>query len=179
MKIFLLLLLVFLSFLLNTCKKPEYDLFPLNVGNEFYYTYYKYRYTGISAYTNGTERWKVVSVYSQGNSNIYRIEQKLNAVLKVAGQTIIFSDSLRFFEISEDRSSSILSSSSMFQVVEIRFKRYQNDPVLEIKKECLSSVQGWSYTFKVDSGLTKYSYCHPPNQITNESLHLDSVRINR
>ncbi len=175
----LFLLLVFLCFLLNTCEKPEYDLFPLNLGNEFYYTYFKYQYTGISAYTNGTERWKVDSVYSQGNSNIYRIEQKLNAVLRVAGQTIIISDSLRFFEIREDKSSSILSASSMFQFIEISFKRYQNNPVFEIKKECLSGVLGWSYSFKADSGLTSYGYCHPPNKITHESLHLDSLKIFR
>lgn len=170
-------LLVLSGFLSGGCEKQEYDLFPLKTGNEFYYTYYKYRYTGISAYTNGTERWKVISVSSQGNYNIYRIERKFNAILKVAGQTIIFSDSLRFFEISEDKSSSLLSSKSMSPFTEISFKRYQHDPVFEIKQEGHSSVQGWSFLFKADSGLTKYTYYHPPNQITNESLHLDSLKI--
>ncbi len=181
MRIFLkylqFIVFVLTGFLLSTCEKPEYDLFPLKVGNEFYYTYYKYRYTGISAYTNGTEIWKVISVSSQGNTDGYRIERKFNAILKVAGQTIIISDSLRFFEISEDRSSSLLSSSSMILFKEISFRRYQHDPVFEIKQEGNSSQQGWSYLFKVDSGLTKYTYYHPPNQITNELLKLDSVKI--
>jgi hypothetical protein len=83
-------LLVLSGFLSGGCEKQEYDLFPLNTGNEFYYTYYKYRYTGISAYTNGTERWKVISVSSQGNYNIYRIERKFNAILKVPGPLLFY-----------------------------------------------------------------------------------------
>ena len=38
-------------------------------------------------------------------------------------------------------------------------------------------MEGWSYLFKADSGLTKFIYYHPPNQITNESLSLDSLKI--
>jgi hypothetical protein len=170
--------LVLSCFLFNACEKQEkYDLFPLKVGNEFYYKYYKYRYNGISAYTNGTEIWKVVSESSQGNANIYRIERKLNATLKVAGQTIIISDSARYFEISENISSSLISSSSMILFLEISFKRYQNDSQIEIKQEGHSNMEGWSYLFKADSGLTKYTYSHPPNQITNETLSLDSLKI--
>lgn len=165
--------LLFLSaFSISTCEKQEYDLFPLKVGNEFYYTYYKYRYNGISAYTNGNERWKVISVSLQENSNVYTIERKLNAILKVAGQTILISDSLNFLMISEDKSTSLLSFSSIF-----RFKRYQHDPMFEIKQESHSNTQGWSYCFKADSGLTRYSYYHSPNQVTNETLHLDSLKL--
>lgn len=171
------LLLILISLLLTTCEKPEYDLFPLKEGNEFYFTYYKYRYIGVNEYTKGNERWKIVSVFSDGNSNVYKVERKLNAVLQVFGQAITISDSLRFFEVSENKSTSELSSSTMFQFTEIRFRRYQNDPMFEMKKECLSGVLGWNYLFKADSGLTKFGYCHPPNQITNESLHLDSLKI--
>jgi hypothetical protein len=161
-----------------TCKKQEtYDLFPLNPGNEFYYKYYKSRYTGIYAYTNGTETWKVVSESLQGNSIIYTIERKLNAVLKVAGQTIIISDSIRYFLISEDKASSVLSSSSMLLNVGISFRRYQDDSQIEIKQENRSDTEGWSYLFKADSGLTKYTYYHPPNQIVKESLTLDSIKL--
>jgi hypothetical protein len=173
-----LLFLVLSGFLFNACEKQErYDLFPLKLGNEFYYKYYKYRYNGISAYTNGTETWKVVSESSQGNSNTYTIERKLNAVLKVAGQTIIISDSIRYFEIGEDKSSSLISSSSMLLYVDISFKRYQNDSQIEIKQVSHSNMEGWSYLFKADSGLTKYTYYHPPNQITNETLSLDSLKL--
>lgn len=79
--------------LLDSCSKqdevPLYDLFPLEVGNEFYYKYYKYRYIGILSYTSGIETWKVVPESSQDNSKIYRIERKLNGTVKVANQTII------------------------------------------------------------------------------------------
>lgn len=170
--------LVLSGFMFCACEKKEiYDLFPLKVGNEFYYKYYKYRYTGISAYTSGTETWKVVSASGKGNSIIYRIERELNATLKVAGQTIIISDSLQYFEISEDISSSTLSSSSMILFVEVSLKRYQNDSEIEIKQEGHGDMIGWSYLFKADSGLTKYTYYHPPNQITNETLSLDSIKI--
>jgi hypothetical protein len=173
----LFLMLVLSGFLLGTCEKQEYDLFPLKVGNEFYYTYHKDRYSGLHTYTNGTERWKVISVSSQGNSDIYRIERRLNAILEIdSRQPIIISDSLSFFEISEDKSSSILSSSSMLLYLEISFKRYQIDPVFEIKHVNIG-FEDWSYLFKADSGLTKFTYYHPPNQITNESLHLDSCKI--
>jgi hypothetical protein len=173
-----ILFLVLSGFLSSACEKQKrYDLFPLKVGNEFYYTYYKYRYTGISAYTNGTETWKVISESSPGNSITYIIERKLNATLKVAGQTIQISDSIQYFEISEDMSSSLLSSSSMLLFLDISFKRYQNDSQLELKQEGHSDMEGWSYLFKADSGLTKFTYYHPPNHITNESLTLDSLKI--
>lgn len=170
--------LVISGLLFCACEKQEsYDLFPLEVGNEFYYKYYKYRYSGISAYTNGTETWKVESESSQGNSNVYRIKRKLNATLKVAGQTIIISDSVQYFEITEDKSSSVISSSSMLLFLKISFKRYQDDSQIEIKQDGHTNTESWSYLFKADSGLTKYTYYHPPNQITNETLTLDSLKI--
>lgn len=176
------LFLVFSFILFNTCESSErdkaktYDLFPLKAGNEFYYKYYKYRFSGISAYTEGSETWRVISESSSGNINIYRIERKLNAILTVAGQTISISDSLRYFEINEDKTSSLLSSSSMILFKEISFKRFQSNPQIEIKQEGSSMKESWSYLFKADSGLIKYSYYHPPNQITNETLHLDSMK---
>lgn len=147
-----------------------YDLFPLKVGNEFYYKYNKERYTGIWAYTNGNETWKVVSESSQGNSINYIIEQKMNATLRVAGQTIIISDSTSPLVVSEDKISSLISFWN------ITFKRYQSISQIEIKQEGHSNMPGWSYLFKADSGLTKYNYYHPPNQITYESLYLDSLK---
>ena len=169
--------LILSGFLSNACEKQgRYDLFPLKVGNEFYYKYNKYRFSGISAYTKGTETWKVVSESAKGNSITYNIERKLNATLNVAGYTILISDSVRYFEISEDISSSLISSSSMILFLDISFKRYQNDPQIEIKQEGHSNLEGWSYLFKADSGLTKFNYSHPPNQITYESLQLDSLK---
>lgn len=169
----LFLFLVLSVFLSGSCEKQEYDLFPLKVGNEFYYTYKK---DEINADFSGTERWKVISVSSQGRTDTYTIELKLNGTLKTGDQTRVISDSLSFFEISEDKSSSLLSSSSMLLNIEISFKRYQEDPEFEIKHE---QIETWSYLFKADSGLTMFTYYHPPNHFIVESLHLDSLKIFR
>jgi len=173
-----LLYLVLFTFLFNSCEKQENcDLFPLNVGNEFYYTYSKYRYTGISAYTFGTETWKVISELEQDRSVNYRIERVLNATLKVAGQTIVISDSITYLTIIEDKSSSLLSFSSLVSLWKISFKRFQDDAMYEIKQEGNLNTESWSFQFKADTGLTHFMYYHPPNQITNESLSLDSLKI--
>jgi len=176
-KIYILFFLLVLSdFLLSTCEKQEYDLFPLNVGNEFYYTYKK---DDLFANTRGTVRWKVISVSSQGHSNTYTIERKLTGTIETGGGIIIISDSLNFFEISENKSS-LLSSSSIVRYTEITFERYQQNPEFEInhKSEGTQDVS-WNCLFKADSGLTKYSYYHPPNSWCRESLHLDSLKIYR
>lgn len=100
-----MLLLVLCGCLSASCKKREtYDLFPLKVGNEFYYRYYKYRFSGVSSYINGTESSKVVSQSSQGSYINYTIELKMNAVVTGIGAKII-SDSIRYVEIKEDKSS--------------------------------------------------------------------------
>jgi hypothetical protein len=165
-------------FLFSDCKKQgTYDLFPLKTGNEFYYKYFRYHYDVKHYTTVGTETWKVLSESSQGKSITYTIECRLNAVLKVNDQVIIISDSLRYFVISEKKSSSLLSFSSMLSYSDLSFRRYQNDPQIEIKQESSTSTEGWSYLFRADSGLTKYSYYHPPNRITNETLSLDSLKM--
>lgn len=170
-------ILVLSGLMFSTCAKQErYDLFPLKAGNEFYYKYYKYRYTGVSSYTNGTETWKVVSESSQGNLINYTIEITINATVTGIGAKII-SDSIRYVVINEEKSSSLISASSLIPLWNFPFKRYQDVSHYEVKQECHSSVLGWSFIFKADSGLTRYSYCHPPNQITNETLTLDSVKL--
>jgi hypothetical protein len=169
--------LVLSGLILSTCEKHErYDLLPLKVGNEFYYRYYKYRYTGVSSYTNGSETWKVVSESSRGNNIGYTIEVKMNATVTGIESKII-SDSLRYVEIYEDKSSSLISASSLIPLWNFPFKRYQDVSHAEFIQECHSIGFGWSFIFKADSGLTKYSYCHPPNQITYETLTLDSLKL--
>lgn len=175
----LILILLLSGCLLCACKKREtYDLFPLKVGNEFYYKYYKYLFIGVSSYTQGTETWKVVSETTQGNSIIYTIEIKMNATVTGIGAKVI-SDSMRYVEISEDKSSSLISASSLITIWNFPFKRYRDVSRLEVSKECLSGVIGWSFLFKADSGLTKYGYCQPPNHIVHESLTLDSIKISQ
>jgi hypothetical protein len=174
-----ILILVFCGCLCDACKKRvTYDLFPLKVGNEFYYKYHKYRFSGASSSINGTETWKVVSESSQGTYITYIIELKMNAVVTGLGAKII-SDSIRYVEINEDKSSSLISGSSFLYHWNFQFRRYQDVSQFETKQECLSSIEGWTFLFKADSGLTKYGFCHPPNQIVNESLTLDSLKISQ
>jgi hypothetical protein len=176
-----LLLLTLSVFQFSGCEKQEkqerYDLFPLNLGNEFYYNYHETHFNGITAYTDGTETWKVVSVSTEGNTNTYTFERRLNAILKVAGQTIIISDSIRHFEVNEDKSSYLVTSSSMMLNQDLSFERYQSVSPFEIKHNGYSTEQSWSYLFKADSGLTLYTYYHPPNQIVNETITLDSLKL--
>jgi hypothetical protein len=161
---------LFLSyFLFGSCEKQgRYDLFPLKVGNEFYYRYYNDR---ILSSTIGTEAWKVISEESQGSSVKYIIERKLNAILSVLNDTIIISDSTRYFEVIEERSSSLIS------VFGYSFKRFQDVSQIELKNTRNTSTPITTYVFKADSGMTSYHYYHPPNQISNETLRLDSLKI--
>lgn len=76
--------LIILSWLwLISCTKREelalYDLFPLKIGNEFYYKYlYEYSKQGlIGNTTKGTEKWTVLSDQVTDNSIEYKIELKI------------------------------------------------------------------------------------------------------
>ena len=167
------LILVTTGILLNSCNKQEtYDLFPLKVGNEFYYKYHKYRFNGISAYTDGYETWKVVSELIQGDSIIHTIERTLNATTIIPGlDTITINNNKIQLVISEKKSSSLISLWGFY------FKRYQDISRIELKKQDNTSMPSLTCLFKADSGLVKYNYHHPPNQITDESLVLESLKI--
>jgi len=166
--------LILFCFLFVSCSKQEmpYDLFPLEVGNEFYYSYYKYRYSGISSYTTGTENWKVISVSEADGSFKYRIERNLNALFTYAGHTDTITDSKSYLEVIEDKSSSVIS------VFGFSFNRYQDVAEIELKQEGNTSMPSLTCSFKADTGMISYSYYHPPNQIVNETLTLDSLKIN-
>ncbi|MHC1703757.1 MAG: hypothetical protein AB9846_07605 [Tenuifilaceae bacterium] len=170
----ILMIIVLSGILLNSCEKEEiYDLFPLKVGNEFYYKYYKKRLSGISATTNGTEVWKVIVESPQGDSILYIIERKLNAttIIPGLGDTIQINNSISQLAVSEKKSSSLIS------IFGFRFKRYQDISQIELKQEGYSSTPSITCVFKSDSGLVKYYYHHPPNQIYDESLILDSLKV--
>jgi hypothetical protein len=157
--------------LFNTCEKQgRYDLFPLKVGNVFYYKFSKSigRY-----YTEGTETWKVVSESLQGNSINYIIERNLNGtliVLVALGDTTLITDSITQLQVIENKSTSAIS------VFGFNFKRYQDVSQIELKQEGFTIAPSLTCIFKADSGMTKYYYYHPPNQIVYESLQLDSLK---
>ena len=174
LKISLLLFFVLYGFLFDACEKQEtqYDLFPLKVGNEFYYKYFKGQ---LMAGTNGSETWKVVSESSQGNSVKYLIERKLNAILTVFNNQRVITDSITYLEITEDKSS--LISFLFLSGSNISFKRYQNVNQYVIDHPATgTTTPSWIYIFNADSGLTFCDYRHPPNQVTHIIMHLDSLK---
>ena len=169
----ILLFLAFLSILSYSCKKQDspYDLYPLNVGNEFFFTYQCSRHIGISEYTTGNEVWTIVSESEYSDIINYTVERKWNAIRKVAGLTIVIADSIRYFTITESKSN------SMINFWGLTFKRIQVDDHFEYSTYGGTNFSSYKYIFKADSGLVFYSYYHPPNHIVNESLSLDSIHL--
>ena len=123
----LIWLLIYLGFLFTSCEKQGiYDIFPLKVGNEFYYRYEKIDKV---ADTRGTESWKVVTESSQGGSIKYQIERKLNAIVILPMDTMIIKDNITYLEVNENKSSTKIS------LWDFLFKRYQSVSQIELKEE--------------------------------------------
>jgi len=154
---------VILSFISLKCKKDDhqngnkYDLFPLKVGNEFYYEY-KYSFDDfiVGHDTIGTEKWTVLTD-SLKNKNIeYYIEKKLNGIYidwsdlytDRYRDTSIITDKIDHFKIVE-------SPSGELQFWEISIPRYCDKPDSVIR---ISPSMDYSktYYFTADSGLTQY-----------------------
>lgn len=155
----LLLRIVLGGILIISCEKQNtYDLFPLEVGNEFYYSYYK-KTAMITSYTYGVEIWKVISEYDQGDSIVYQLEQTIKATRIIPGFDTADIFSTNQFEISEQKSSSLIS------FLGFSFRRYQDVPCIELSSQGYSSKPTERCTFKTDSGMVKYYYHHPPNHI--------------
>jgi hypothetical protein len=165
----LLWILASFVFLFNACEKQKnpYDLFPLKTGNEYYYRYEKRE---LPADTKGTETWKVVSESSQGGSIKYMIERKLNAIITLASYKIVITDSITYLEVTQDKSSSKISLWGFL------FKRYQSVSKIELKKIGDTGMPSMNCIFKADSGMTKYNYHQPPNQVADITLSLDSLK---
>ena len=161
--------LVYTGMLFSGCEKQESksDLFPLNVGNEFYYNYSK---RDMIASTQGAETWKVISETTQGETIKYIIERNLNAILTIGVNRTTISDSKTYLEVTEDKSTAKIT------IWDFQFNRYQTIPQIELKKEGYTSMPTITCVFKADSGMTMYTYHHPPNQISDIILSLDSLK---
>jgi hypothetical protein len=170
LKISLLLILVLVGTTNNSCEEEEtYDMFSYKVGNEYYYNYYKYRLAKVSSVIKGVETWKVISKTEYYDSNIFMIERKLNGVSSFAGCTTIIKDSIQFINAVE------FKEKSTFSILGIEIPRNHDKPEFVVDHYYYGSHSQW--TFKADSGLTRYYYYHPPNHIVNEWLTLDSIWI--
>jgi hypothetical protein len=157
-------------------------LFPLKVGNEFSYTLSdKYTKLLFGHFTQGTEKWTVISVTQNANINSYSIERKLNGIYvnwndvnwnnRICDTTLI-KDSIRYFSIDENQSNSVLTFWN------ISFLRYQSVPDTIIRWWGYNQDNNASYYFNAGRGLTEYYYNEGLMQFqTRMSLILNSYKI--
>lgn len=171
LKISLLLILVLTGTTNNSCEEEEtYDMFSYKVGNEYYYNYYLRRYGKISSITEGVETWKVISKTKFNDSNVFTIERKLNGISYIPSVcTTFIKDRFEFINTVE------FKEKSTFSILGIEIPRKHDKPEFVVDHYYYGSHSQW--TFKADSGLTRYSYYHPPNHIVNEWLTLDSIKV--
>jgi hypothetical protein len=189
---FILVVVIILTIILFNCKKDDqqnkiqYDLFPLKVGNEFYFRH-SHGYTRyIDGYdTIGTEKWTVMSNSTKNNNIEYSIEKKFNGFFvkwcslcgngqnyfpPLRDSTIIVEEG--HFTITQKPSGDLLFWS-------ITIPRYYSKPdtIISLK---WASDWGESYTFKAEKGLTSYTFS---GGLTSFNYHrkyiLDSVRISK
>lgn len=196
-----LLTIKFLSFLIlsgilfSHCKKEDNDnpdsneqlndLFPLKVGNHFFYGYsHKTSYGIADTLVSGKEQWSILSEKFNGNSKVFIIERKLNGRCVVSGgwingvkidTTIIISDRIRSFELKCSDSS--LISFKIFDDEGVNFNKYQSDSVFIINYQGNTGTPNWKYVFKANKGLSSFSFHHPPNYQYDTSLTLDSLHL--
>lgn len=168
----------------NNCDKeetPVYDLFPLKVGNEYFYKYYYQNDHVLIGYQyQGNEEWTVISD-SSGNGFIeYQIERKLNGICvkwsdlspDIFRDTLNIHDSIYYLTIRENISSSELN------LLAISFNRYTHvrDTMIQVCDNDMDPCK--SFYFHADSGLTKYYYNEGlMTYRIRESLMLDSLKI--
>ena len=178
------LIIVTLIVISGSCKKDaqksdRYDLFPLKVGNEYYYKYsYSYSAFFVGNGTIGNEKWTVLTDSVKNNNVEYFIEKKLNGIYidwsMLQGNshrdTTIIKDSTGHFIITENPKGDLL-------FFEITIPRYSNKPDTVIHITQSMDFQK-TYYFSSGRGLTQYykSWGLMESQI-RESYIQDSVKI--
>jgi hypothetical protein len=164
------------------CRKEEYDLFPLKVGNEYYYKHSVSFDDFVVGYdTIGVEKWTVLKDSKNNNDIEYTIEKKFNGIYvnwsslqnDKHRDTIIITDKTEYFIVTEKPSGELL-------FWDFTIPRYSDKADITIHKEYYSQDYTKSYFFKADLGLTSYfkSFGLMSHRI-RESLIQDSVRISR
>ena len=184
LRISLLILVATLSMFLSCCTKEEgshlFDLFPLKVGNEYYYSY-SYSYLkdilGPGNKSIGNIKWTILTDSLKDNMTEYYFEEKFNGIdtKYPFNDTTTVNDRIRYFKVIEDPSG-LLTFWNITPHWDINLKRYHNHPDTAIHN--WGPQIGADYYFHADSGLTKYSYINLPNlDITNELYILNSIKI--
>jgi hypothetical protein len=164
-----------------------HDLFPLKVGNEFYYHISGswLETDGIAMVTKitslkGTIKRTIIKELMQNNTTEYSFEDKLNGIETIKWaynyslpryDTTIYKDKIsKTFNIIEDHQSSVLSGG----ILETKtFKRYQNVPEVAIYVNNNKML-----VFDADLGITKDSASGYGNGSSYKTVWLqDSVKI--
>jgi hypothetical protein len=163
--IYVLLIEVISILTLKSCKEKEepglttYDLFPLKVGNEFYYSYsYTTQYDGPYKKSNGKRKWRILTDSLKIFSVEYIFEEKYNGVEiikiiypKTIVDTTIIKDSIRYFKVIEDKSGQ-LSFWNLNPTWNITLQRCQMDSDIVIHNWVGSNYQR-DYQFHANKGL--------------------------
>jgi hypothetical protein len=183
-RIYLFICIASFCIAFNSCKKDEelFDLYPLKVGNKFSYTLTdRFDKRLFGHYTQGTQKWTIISVTQYAKTNSYTIERKLNGIYvnwsdinwnnRICDTTII-KDSINYFSINENRSNSVLS------FWDISFPRYQSIPDTIIHWSGYNQDNNAAYHFSAGLGLIAYYYSEGLMiSQTRVSLVLDSSKI--
>lgn len=165
----------------DSCTKDHgrYELFPLKVGNEYYYNYsYSYYDKFVGNNTIGYEKWTVLTDSIKNKNVEYFVEKKLNgthidwSILATNSHrdTTIIKDSIGYFIITENPKGDLL-------FFDITIPRYSNKPDTVIRIwQSMDFTK--TYYFSSGCGLTKYykSWGLMGSQI-RESYIQDSVKI--
>lgn len=199
-KIFIILL-----FFLSGCEKnedtskkedtPKYDIFPINVGNEYFYNYsYTWDKWNYGHTIRGKEKWVVVSKSTSSANTTYSVERTLSGVYvnftgwtpssRIYDTTHVYIDSVSYLNISEELFSSFVSFSKKnncyyFPNTNLYFPRYidKTDTVIHIAS---GEARIADFYLSTNSGLTKYSFFKFGNSGTeSETLDLYRLKLNQ
>jgi hypothetical protein len=169
---------------LSSCERQQddirlYDLFPINIGNEYFYTY-KWYDINVGIYEkleNGNLRWCIFQKSENDTSKVYEIkETKYNRIYIDSYDTTYPENSVSHFNIYEHNNTSQLTIKNWGA-----FPRYSEirDTIFELELRYYDSgTDHYEWHFKADSGLVYFNfqyyiiYRHRRNSFTLDSLKI-------
>lgn len=180
--LFMVVVFVIFSIISVKCRKEDqkYDLFPLKVGNEYYYQYSNsFDDFVVGNSTIGIEKWTVLTDSIKNKNVEYFIEKKFNGIY--IDWSTLQGNSHRDTTIIEDRIDHFViveSPSSELQFWDISIPRYCNKPDSIIRTQGYSMDYTKTYYFSAGSGLTQYyKFWGLMQNRIRESYIQDSVKI--
>jgi hypothetical protein len=177
---------IVLTFILisESCTKDRgrYELFPLKVGNIFYYQYsFSYDDRLVGNNSIGNEKWTVITDSIKNKNVEFYIEKKFNGI--DIDWSILTTNNHRDTTIIKDRIDHFIiveNPSGELQFWDISFPMYNNNPALTISIQGSNMDFTKTYYFNAGSGLTHYyKSCGLMESQTRESyIYIqDSLKI--